>query len=102
MPSVASPLVDPDGSATSSPSVTESAEISNSGMTRSGKADYPVLQRRYRGPMQVTDIDPAQFGALGELTVRAYRALPGRPPSPEYEALLRDVATRAAADRVLV
>jgi GNAT superfamily N-acetyltransferase len=52
--------------------------------------------------MQVTDIDPAQFGALGELTVRAYRALPGRPPSPGYEALLRDVATRAAVDRVLV
>jgi GNAT superfamily N-acetyltransferase len=50
----------------------------------------------------VRAVNPGEFDALGDLTVRAYRALPGRTPSPAYEVLLRDVAARAAADRVLV
>jgi ribosomal protein S18 acetylase RimI-like enzyme len=52
--------------------------------------------------MRVQEIDPGQYEALGEVTVRAYRAIPGRAPSPEYERVLRDVAGRAKVDRVLV
>ena len=52
--------------------------------------------------MRVQEIDPGQYEALGEVTVRAYRAIPGRAPSPEYERALRDVAGRADVDRVLV
>lgn len=52
--------------------------------------------------MRVQQIVPGQYEALGELTVRAYRAIPGHAPSPEYERVLRDVAGRAEVDRVLV
>ena len=52
--------------------------------------------------MQVRPIDSGQYGRLAELTVAAYRALPGPPPSAEYEAVLRDVAARDRDATVLV
>ncbi len=52
--------------------------------------------------MRVEPIVPEQYAALAELTVAAYTALPGRPPSPEYGAVLRDVAARDRAATVLV
>jgi GNAT superfamily N-acetyltransferase len=52
--------------------------------------------------MRVDTIDPSEYAALGELTVRAYQALPGHALSPEYAAVLADVATRARQAEVLV
>jgi GNAT superfamily N-acetyltransferase len=52
--------------------------------------------------MRVETIDPCEYEALGDLTVRAYRALPGHPLSPEYAAVLADVAARAHQAEVLV
>jgi GNAT superfamily N-acetyltransferase len=52
--------------------------------------------------MRVQAIEPGQHAALADLTVAAYRALPGRPPSPQYTALLRDVDARARDAEVLV
>ncbi|HVI34658.1 MAG TPA: GNAT family N-acetyltransferase [Gaiellales bacterium] len=52
--------------------------------------------------MQVEAVDPSEYTALGDLTVRAYRALPGNALSPEYAAVLADVAGRARAAEVLV
>jgi GNAT superfamily N-acetyltransferase len=52
--------------------------------------------------MRVEAIQPVQHAALADLTVAAYRALPGEPPSTEYTALLRDVAARARQAEVLV
>jgi GNAT superfamily N-acetyltransferase len=40
---------------------------------------------------------PADYGALGALTVAAYRAAPGYVGEPDYEDELRDVAARAGA-----
>jgi ribosomal protein S18 acetylase RimI-like enzyme len=46
---------------------------------------------------------PAEHAALGELTVAAYRAVPGdSSTSPSYETTLRDVAERARHAVVLV
>ena len=60
------------------------------------------LTARYRGLMRVEPVTPALHGPLGELTVAAYRGLPGRPTSDGYAAMLRDVASRAGEAEVLV
>jgi GNAT superfamily N-acetyltransferase len=52
--------------------------------------------------MRVEPVTPALYGPLGELTVAAYRGLPGRPTSDRYAAMLRDVASRAREAEVLV
>ena len=52
--------------------------------------------------MRVQPVASDQYEELAEITVAAYRALPGRPPSPEYEAVLRDVAARDRDATVLV
>lgn len=52
--------------------------------------------------IEVRDARPDEYAALGGLTLAAYRAIPGHTPSPDYADLLRDVAGRAAAARVLV
>ena len=52
--------------------------------------------------MRVEPVAEGQYDDLAELTVAAYRALPGRPPSAEYQAVLRDVAARARGAAVLV
>jgi uncharacterized protein len=52
--------------------------------------------------MRVETIDPSEYEALGDLTVRAYRSLPGHPLSPDYAAVLADVAARARQAEVLV
>lgn len=52
--------------------------------------------------MRIEPVTATQYGDLAELTVAAYRALPGLPPSSEYEAVLRDVAGRAREAAVLV
>ncbi|MDX6519734.1 MAG: hypothetical protein QOJ31_1140 [Gaiellales bacterium] len=52
--------------------------------------------------MRIVPIQPAQHAALGEITVAAYRGLPGRPTSDRYAAMLRDVAARAREAEVLV
>lgn len=52
--------------------------------------------------MTIRDVTAAEHAALGELTVRAYAQLPGRPTSERYAAKLRDVASRARAAEVLV
>ena len=50
----------------------------------------------------VRPVLPAEFAALGELTVAAYRAVPGGSTSAGYQETLRDVATRAQDAVVLV
>jgi ribosomal protein S18 acetylase RimI-like enzyme len=50
----------------------------------------------------VRPVLPAEFAALGELTVAAYRAVPGGSTSAGYEETLRDVAARAREAEVLV
>jgi ribosomal protein S18 acetylase RimI-like enzyme len=46
--------------------------------------------------ISVRPVLPAEYAALGELTVAAYRSVPGdSSTSPSYEATLRDVAARA-------
>jgi len=52
--------------------------------------------------MRVETVDPSEYEALGDLTVRAYRALPGHALSPQYAAVLADVAGRARDAEVLV
>jgi GNAT superfamily N-acetyltransferase len=52
--------------------------------------------------MRIVPIQPAQLAALGDITVAAYRGLPGRPTSDRYAAMLRDVAARAREAEVLV
>ena len=52
--------------------------------------------------MVVRPARPEDHGAVGRLTVAAYRALPGMALSDAYAAELADVATRAAAAAVLV
>jgi GNAT superfamily N-acetyltransferase len=52
--------------------------------------------------MRVETVDPSEYEALGDLTVRAYRSLPGHALSPEYAAVLADVAERARQAEVLV
>ena len=47
--------------------------------------------------MRVETVDPSEYEALGDLTVRAYRALPGHALSPEYAAMLSDVPARFAS-----
>ena len=49
--------------------------------------------------MQVRDAEPAEYAALGELCVRAYRALGS--VSDSYAERLRDVGGRARTARVL-
>jgi ribosomal protein S18 acetylase RimI-like enzyme len=50
----------------------------------------------------VRPVLPAEFAALGDMTVAAYRAVPGGSTSAGYEETLRDVATRALEAEVLV
>jgi GNAT superfamily N-acetyltransferase len=52
--------------------------------------------------MRVETVDPSVYAALGDLTVRAYQALPGHALSPGYAAVLADVAGRARQAEVLV
>jgi GNAT superfamily N-acetyltransferase len=52
--------------------------------------------------MRIVSIAPDQYDALGEITVAAYRGLPGRPTSDRYAVTLRDVAARARQAEVLV
>jgi ribosomal protein S18 acetylase RimI-like enzyme len=52
--------------------------------------------------LEVRDARPADHAAVGELTVAAYRAIPGHTPTRDYAARLRDVAGRAATARVVV
>ena len=52
--------------------------------------------------MRVETVDPSEYEALGDLTVRAYRSLPGHALSPKYAAVLADVAARARQAEVLV
>jgi len=47
--------------------------------------------------MKVRVAEPAEYEVLGELTVAAYRAVPGYVGEPDYEAELRDVGARAGA-----
>jgi GNAT superfamily N-acetyltransferase len=56
----------------------------------------------YRAGVRVQPIVPEQYQAVADLTVAAYRSLPGRPPSQAYEAVLRDVAGRDREAVVLV
>lgn len=50
----------------------------------------------------VRPVRPAEFAALGELTVAAYRAVPGGSTSAGYQETLRGVAARAGEADVLV
>jgi ribosomal protein S18 acetylase RimI-like enzyme len=50
----------------------------------------------------VRPVRPAEFAALGELTVAAYRSVPGGSTSAAYEETLLDVAARARDAEVLV
>jgi GNAT superfamily N-acetyltransferase len=52
--------------------------------------------------VRIEPVAPDQYPELAQLTVNAYSALPGLPPSPEYEAVLRDVAARDRDATVLV
>ena len=63
-----------------------------------GSDDPPTIV----ATMRVETVDPSEYEALGDLTVRAYRSLPGHPLSPEYAAVLADVAERARKAEVLV
>jgi GNAT superfamily N-acetyltransferase len=47
--------------------------------------------------MIVRPVEPADYGALGAITVAAYQAVPGYLGEPDYETELRDVVARAAA-----
>jgi len=51
--------------------------------------------------MQIRPVRSEEYGPLGKLTVAAYRTLE-RPPTPEYAAVLADVAARAREADVLV
>jgi ribosomal protein S18 acetylase RimI-like enzyme len=50
----------------------------------------------------IRPVSPEEYAALGELTVAAYRAVPGETISPGYEDTLRDVAARSDEADVLV
>ena len=50
----------------------------------------------------VRPVRPDEYESLGELTVSAYRAVPGETMTPGYEETLRDVAARARDAEVLV
>jgi ribosomal protein S18 acetylase RimI-like enzyme len=52
--------------------------------------------------LTVRPVRPDEHAALGELTVAAYRAVPGETISPGYEDTLRDVAARSDESDVLV
>jgi GNAT superfamily N-acetyltransferase len=52
--------------------------------------------------MRIEPVTPALHGRLGDITLTAYRELPGRPTSDRYAAMLRDVAGRARDAEVLV
>ena len=52
--------------------------------------------------VHVREVRAADFAELGRICVEAYRALPGAVDEPEYQALLADVASRAAVTTVLV
>jgi len=52
--------------------------------------------------ISIRPVGAAEFAALADLTVAAYRAVPGGSTSAGYEETLRDVATRAREAEVLV
>ncbi|MFP3901376.1 MAG: GNAT family N-acetyltransferase [Acidimicrobiia bacterium] len=52
--------------------------------------------------MEIREVLPDEHGALGELTVDAYADVHPADDLDDYATELRDVATRAAADLVLV
>ncbi len=52
--------------------------------------------------MEIREARPEEYEAVAEVTVAAYRDLPGAHLSGGYEGRLRDVAARAAAAVVLV
>jgi GNAT superfamily N-acetyltransferase len=58
--------------------------------------------RRYRRPMLIRPVTPAEHDALGQITLDAYRGIDGHEPSEYYSAVLLDVATRARDALVLV
>jgi ribosomal protein S18 acetylase RimI-like enzyme len=62
--------------------------------------DQSVVNPPNFAPMEIRDALPSEHAALGELCVRAYRALGS--VSDRYAAALRDVAGRARSARVLV
>lgn len=66
-----------------------------------GAAGDPGGKRNATG-VAIRPVRPEEAGLLGAIIVEAYRELPGAPSEPEYEAELRDVATRAATSTVLV
>jgi ribosomal protein S18 acetylase RimI-like enzyme len=68
-------------------------------------AHPPILRRAIVAdvaPIVIRPIRDGEFTALGDLTVAAYRAVPGGATTAGYEDTLRDVAARAAAAEVLV
>jgi ribosomal protein S18 acetylase RimI-like enzyme len=52
--------------------------------------------------LTVRPVRPDEHAALGELTVAAYRAVPGETTTPGYDETLRDVAGRVRDAEVLV
>ncbi len=50
----------------------------------------------------VRPVRPAEFEAVGDITVAAYAAIEGFSPGPRYEAEMRDVAARIESAEVLV
>jgi ribosomal protein S18 acetylase RimI-like enzyme len=65
-------------------------------------APSPARYRRPVPDITVRPVRPAEFAALGELTVAAYRGVPGGSTSAGYQETLRDVAARAGEAEVLV
>jgi ribosomal protein S18 acetylase RimI-like enzyme len=55
----------------------------------------------YRPPFTIREVRPDEYEALGDLTVRAYAAIPGE-TDDGYHPYLRDVASRAEWIPVLV
>lgn len=50
----------------------------------------------------IRHVDPSEYGAVADLLVRAYGAVPGFEIHPEYEPTLRDVASRTVDSVVMV
>lgn len=52
--------------------------------------------------MEIREIEPGEYGKLAELTLTAYRAVPGNAVSADYQEQLLDVESRAEGAVVLV